>query len=129
MPFGRYSTTATTTTQAIADFIPEETYLTLGDCLGENYGVLAYAPTSIHLSYVAISNSPTSGIVDLLLKAADGSVARFQCVKTSLTNSCNKVGEIGVYRNLLARWTGSQISICFDASLGAQNVTSCIRFI
>jgi len=129
MPFSRYSTSTTTTTQAIDDFLPQETYETLGDCLNEFYGVLPFVTTSTHLTYVAISNSPTSGIVDLLLKAADGSVARYHCVKTSaLVNTCNKLGGISVYGNLLARWSGSKIEICFDVSLGAQNVTSCIRF-
>ena len=129
MPFTRYSTTATTTTQAIDDFLPQETYETLGDCLNEFYGVLPFVTTSVHTSYVAISNSPTAGIVDLLLKATDGSCARFHCVKTSaLVNTCNKLGGIGVYGDLQAQWTGTKIEICFDVSLGAQNVTSCIRF-
>jgi len=129
MPFSRYSTSTTTATQAIDDFLPQETYETLGDCLNEFYGVLPFVTTSVHLTYVAISNSPTSGIVDLLLKAADGSVARFHCVKTSaLVNTCNLVGAIGIYGALQARWSGEQIEIRFDASLGAQNVTSCIRF-
>jgi len=97
--------------------------------LNEFYGVLPFVTTSVHLTYVAISNSPTAGIVDLLLKAADGSCARFHCVKTTaLVNTCNKLGGIGVHGELQARWTGSKIEICFDASLSAQNVTSCIRF-
>ena len=122
MPFTRYSSTATTA-QAIDDFLPQETYETLGDCLNETYGVLPFVTTSVHLSYIAISNSPTSGIVDLLLKAVDGSAARYQCVKTStMVNVCNRLGGIGVYGNLLARWSGSKIDICFDVSLGAQPV-------
>ena len=58
MPFTRCGPSTAVTVTEIDDFIPQETYETLGDCLGENYGVLPYVTQSVGATYTAISNSP-----------------------------------------------------------------------